>query len=166
MRQIRFDDVVSLKEEAGGDFGPWGEELLVTQAMIDAFAEVTGDRQWIHIDPERASAESPFGGTIAHGFLTLSLLPRLAPPLDFEIVGHGNATNFGIDAVRFARPVPAGATIRARHKLVSARRFMSGTLLQSETQIGVLGELRAAVRFQLMTLYQAPQGASAATPED
>lgn len=159
MRKIAFDDLVGLRAEVREEFGEWGEELVVTQAMIDDFAEVTGDHQWIHTDVERAAAESPFGTTIAHGFLTLSLLPRLAPPLPFEIVGHGNATIFGLDSVRFVRPVPAGARIRARHRLVGVRSFVAGTLLQSETQIGVLGVARAAVRFELKTLYQAPRSA-------
>ncbi|MEM1247006.1 MAG: MaoC/PaaZ C-terminal domain-containing protein [Acidobacteriota bacterium] len=159
MRKIAFDDLPGLRSQVSDQFGEWGEELLVPQTMINEFAEVTGDHQWIHTDVERAEAESPFGATIAHGFLTLSLLPRLAPPLPFEIVGHGNATIFGLDSVRFVRPVPAGARIRGRHRLTGVRSFVAGTLLQSETQIGVVGVARAAVRFELKTLYQAPQAA-------
>ena len=120
-----------------------GDELTVDQGMIDAFADVTGDHQWIHVDEDRARHESPFGTTIAHGFLTLSLLPRLAPPMSFELTGHGNATIFGVDAVRFVRPVPAGCQVRARHRLVGVRAFSAGTLLQSETQVGVVGVARA-----------------------
>lgn len=154
MRKIAFDDLAALRAEVSDVYGDWGGEVVVDQRMIDDFARVTGDHQWIHTDVERAAAESPFGTTIAHGFLTLSLLPRLSPPLPFEIVGFGNATIFGIDNVRFARPVPAGATIRARHRLTQVRAFSAGTLLQSETQIAVEGVARPAVRFELRTLYQ------------
>ena len=158
MKTIRFDDVAALRAEVGGEFGPWGPEIVVTQEMIDAFAALTGDDQWIHVDVERAARESPFGATIAHGFLTLSLLPRLAPPLPFEITGYGNATNFGLDGLRFVKPVAVGRAVRARHRLGAVRRFTSGTLVQSDTQIGVVGMARAAVRLQLWTLYQPTVG--------
>ena len=89
------------------------EWLQITQDRIDRFADATGDRQWIHVDPARAAAESPFGTTIAHGFLTLSLvsvLLRAAVALD----GVGMALNYGCDRVRFVSPVPVGARVRAR----------------------------------------------------
>ena len=71
MEQIKFDDVPALQAKVSEEFGPFGGELEVTQSMIDRFAELTGDRQWIHVDVERCRRESPFGGPIAHGFLTL-----------------------------------------------------------------------------------------------
>jgi len=88
--------------------------LLVTQKMIDQFAELTGDPQWIHIDVERAKKETPFGGTIAHGFLTVSLLPQLAREAvdvrgDFKM-----RINYGFNKLRFVSPVRAGSRIRAR----------------------------------------------------
>ena len=95
---------------------PWVE---VTQAMIDQFAEATGDRQFIHVDPVRA-AETPFVGTIAHGFLSLSLMPMLAaragrPPIAGAIMG----VNYGGNKVRFITPVPSGARVRGRFTLLS-----------------------------------------------
>ena len=87
--------------------------LEVTQARIDQFADATGDRQWIHVDPARAAAESPFKTTIAHGFLTLSLLsPLLRDAMQFS--GLRMAINYGLNRVRFVSPVPAGSRIRAR----------------------------------------------------
>ena len=86
----------------------------VTQQMIDTFAEATDDHQWIHTDPERAAAETPFGGTIAHGFLTLSVLSPMAYEALPSIEGSTMAINYGFDRVRFAMPVKSGARIRAR----------------------------------------------------
>jgi len=99
-----------------------GEEIVVSewlevgQERIDAFAECTGDRQWIHIDPERARRESPFGGSIAHGFLTLSLLSKLLT----DSISFGSAkmgVNYGFNRLRFTGPVPAGARVRGRFLL-------------------------------------------------
>lgn len=86
--------------------------ITVTQEQIDLFARATGDHQWIHVDPER-SAKGPFGTTIAHGFLTLSLLPRFFDEA-FTIVGAQMGVNYGLNRVRFTAPVPAGSRVRAR----------------------------------------------------
>ena len=91
------------------------EWLEVTQERIAAFAEATEDRQWIHLDPERAARESPYGHTIAHGLLTLSLLPRLAPKFERD----GAAINYGFNRIRFVAPVPAGSRIRGRFRVAS-----------------------------------------------
>src|ERR1051325_7468755 len=77
VEEIRFDDIAKLKTKITDAFGAGRERVDVTQDMINRFADLTGDHQWIHVDVERAKRESPFGGTIAHGFLTLSLLPRM-----------------------------------------------------------------------------------------
>ena len=87
--------------------------LVVTQERIDAFADATGDRQWIHVDADRARAETPFGTTIAHGFLTLSLVTALMHDA-VTVDGPRMALNYGLNRVRFVSPVPAGSRIRAR----------------------------------------------------
>jgi acyl dehydratase len=97
--------------EVGADFGP-SSWIDVTQARIQAFADATGDYQFIHVDPERA-AQTPFGGTIAHGYLTLSLLPAMS----YEVIPHddpgaGMALNYGLNRVRFPAPVPSGSRVR------------------------------------------------------
>jgi acyl dehydratase len=104
----------------GAELGPsaWIE---VTQERIDRFAEATGDFQWIHVDPERAAA-GPFGGTIAHGYLTLSLIPVLA----FEVVPRTDArmqVNYGLNRVRFPAPVPSGSRVRATFRVDSVESF-------------------------------------------
>lgn len=94
-----------------------GEWFVVEQSRIDQFAEVTGDHQWIHLDVARAATESPYGGTIAHGFLTLSLLSRLSNQC-VEIAGDFKLRiNYGLNRVRFPAPVPAGSRIRPRFVL-------------------------------------------------
>ena len=99
---------------------PW---ITITQERIDRFADATGDHQWIHVDPERARAESPFGATIAHGYLVLSLYPSLrghdgknAPPFP----GVTRTINYGVNRVRFPSPVRAGVRLRGRFELVGA----------------------------------------------
>jgi acyl dehydratase len=92
--------------------------ITITQAQVNQFAEATGDHQWIHVDVEKAKA-GPFGGPIAHGFLTLSLLPRFFEST-FEVLDSAMGVNYGLNKVRFTAPVPVGSRLRARMKLLSA----------------------------------------------
>ena len=92
--------------------------LTITQAQVNLFAEATGDHQWIHVDPEKAKA-GPFGAPIAHGFLTLSLLPKFFES-SFEIVQSRMGVNYGLNKVRFTAPVPVGSRLRARMKLLAS----------------------------------------------
>lgn len=102
--------------------------LLITQERVQQFADATGDHQWIHLDNERSRAESPYGGTIAHGFLTLSLLPMLmASSLQMSDVKMG--VNYGLNKVRFPAPVPVGSRLRARIVLQSAEDIPGGAQL-------------------------------------
>jgi acyl dehydratase len=104
-----------------------GDWLTVDQAMIDKFADATGDHQWIHVDKERA-AKGPFGTTVAHGYLTLSLLPKLAESaLQVDDVRMG--VNYGLNRVRFPAPVPSGSRIRARLKLLAYEPIDGGAQL-------------------------------------
>ena len=92
--------------------------LTITQQQVNLFAEATGDHQWIHVDIEKAAA-GPFGGPIAHGFLTLSLIPRFFES-SFDIVGSRMGVNYGLNKVRFTAPVPVGSRLRARMKLLAS----------------------------------------------
>lgn len=105
---------------------PWRD---VTQDMINAFATATDDHQWIHIDPERAKAETPFGGTIAHGFLTLSLLSTLAYEALPQIETTEMGMNYGFDRIRFMAPVLSGTRVRAAFNLAGADIRISGRVL-------------------------------------
>ena len=100
-----------LKEVVGEHVG-YSDWVEITQEQVNQFAEATGDHQWIHVDPERARKESPFGGPIAHGYLTLSLLPMLATQI-VEITGFRLTVNYGTEKVRFPAPVPVGSRVRA-----------------------------------------------------
>lgn len=112
-------------EEIG--LSPW---VTVDQAMIDAFAACTLDDQFIHVDPARARAETPFGGTIAHGFLTLSLASRFAYDALQDLPGQRMGVNYGFERVRFLAPVPAGARLRGRFTLRDASARPGGGLLR------------------------------------
>jgi acyl dehydratase len=103
---------------------PW---LSIEQARIGLFADATDDHQWIHVDPERAS-KGPFGGTIAHGFLTLSLLPRMMSEA-VKVEGVRMSVNYGLNRVRFTSPVPSGSRLRARLVLAKLERVDGGVQL-------------------------------------
>jgi acyl dehydratase len=104
------DGIAGLRELVGSHLGH-SEWLEVTQERVNTFADATGDHQWIHVDAERAKAESPFGGPIAHGYLTLSLGPVLMPQI-LTVSGIRMGVNYGLDKVRFLNPVPVGANLR------------------------------------------------------
>jgi acyl dehydratase len=112
-----IEDLRSLKEFLGREVGVT-EWLEITQERIDKFAEVTGDQQWIHVDPKRARRESPYGATIGHGFLTLSLLSRFLGEA-IHVRGVRMSVNYGLNRIRFPAPVPAGSRIRARFAVLA-----------------------------------------------
>ena len=126
--------------------------IVVDQHRIDQFAEATADHQWIHVDTERAAKELPDGKTIAHGYLTLSLIPTLTLGfLEFENLER--AINFGTNKVRFYAPVPAGSRVRARGTVLQARRRAGALLLTSEVRIEVEGERKPACVAETLGMY-------------
>ncbi|OAV78112.1 MaoC family dehydratase [Dietzia sp. 111N12-1] len=137
-----FEGLEQLEAELGRHVG-YSDWMEITQERIDAFAEATGDHQWIHVDPARA-AEGPYGRTIAHGYLTLSLLPVLGAEV-MEIRGFAMMINYGVDKVRFPAPVPVGSRIRAGIELTSLQRKSSGVQLNSLVTVEVEGSDRSAV---------------------
>ena len=109
--------------------------MTVTQDRVIAFADATGDHQWIHVDPDRARRESPFGGPIAHGYLTLSLqivLRGLTGPEQAVVPGVRQVVNYGLDRLRFPAPVPVGARIRGRFTLLEAMQVAPGVVQVKE----------------------------------
>ena len=111
------------------------EWVTLDQERINLFAEATGDHQWIHVDPEMA-AQGPFGGTIAHGYLSLSLLPGLLPEV-ITVEGARMGINYGIDRVRFTAPVPVGSQVRLKAKLLSAERRGEGVLYKLGVEVEI-----------------------------
>lgn len=136
-----------------------GEWLVIEQERIDAFARATGDLQWIHTDPERAVRESPYGKTIAHGFLTLSLLPLLTAsnaPGMFEqnYPGMKLRVNYGLGKVRFPAPVTAGARVRARTVVTGVDEIAGGVQISYRITVEIEGgDKPACVAEQLFRLY-------------
>jgi acyl dehydratase len=141
---LKVEKPQDLLQHVGEELGP-SEWLTVTQEMIDKFADATGDHQWIHVDVERAKKEMPGGKTIAHGYLTLSLLPRLAPTL-MKVEKRRRGLNYGSNRVRFTAPVPAGARVRLRQKLVKVEPVEdNGFRVTSEMTMEVEGNSRPAM---------------------
>ena len=156
MQEIRFDDVAALRARISEEYGPWGPQIEITQQKIQRFADLTEDHQWIHVDIERAKRESPFGGPIAHGFFTLSLIPALQPRGEFKLVGQGNVTNYGCDGLRFLSPVPSGSKVHAHSRLVAVEAKPKGTLITNEAAVHVVGSERPALIYKGLTLYNPP----------
>ena len=126
--------------------------VVIDQNRIDQFAEATGDYQWIHVDTERAAAELPGGTTIAHGYLTLALIPALTG--DFvEVRNLKHAINFGANKVRFYTPVKAGDRVRARATVLQARRRAGALMVTSETRIEVENERKPACIAETLGMY-------------
>lgn len=153
-KQYRFDDVAAMQELVSEQFGPWSAPLEITQKLINDFAELTGDHYWIHTDPEKCKTQSPFGSTIAHGFLTLVLLPKLRNEQNWEVTGFNNMVNYGSNKLRFSGAVPVGSKIHARSRVKAVEKTPKGqTIVTLETQINVVGQDRPAVVYELMFMY-------------
>ncbi len=127
------------------------EWLAVTQPMIDQFAEATGDHQWIHVDVERAKRDMPGGKTIAHGFLTLSLLPRMAQNI-YRIRRRSRGINYGTNKVRFTAPVQEGARIRLHMALKASEAIEGGRRLITDCTVEIEGQERPAVVCEWISL--------------
>lgn len=153
MESIRFDDIENLRSKISQEFGPWSEPIEVTQEKINQFADVTGDHQWIHVDVERAKRESAFGGPVAHGFLTLSLLPAFEMDRGWRVTGHRNVVNYGGNKLRFISPVPAGTKVHARSRIVAVEPRPQGVQVTQETQVQVVGQDKPAVIYEGLFLY-------------
>ncbi|PYE86277.1 MaoC family dehydratase [Phyllobacterium leguminum] len=146
---ITLDQV---REAIGTEIG-CSQWRVVSQAMIDQFADATDDHQFIHVDPERAAKETPFGGTIAHGFLTLSLLSTLAFEALPMIEGATMGINYGFDKVRFMAPVKSGARVRARFKLANADIRPSGRVVNHyEVTLEIENSLKPALTATWLTI--------------
>jgi len=117
-------DLAALKGFVGRPLGPT-DWIEVPQSQIDAFAKATGDHQWIHVDVERAKRESPFRGTIAHGYLTIALAPALLPQI-VRVEGIRMGVNYGIDSMRLPAPLPAGGRIRLAAQVKDVREMPGG----------------------------------------
>src|SRR5712691_12588780 len=143
MTKLTVEYPKDLKQYVGRELGP-SDWMTVEQTMIDKFADATGDHQWIHVDVERAKREMPGGKTIAHGFLTLSLVPRLGQTI-YRVKHRSRGLNYGSNRVRFTGQVQAGSRIRLRQKIKSVERVEGGVRITSENTVEVEGNSRPAL---------------------
>lgn len=153
------DQLIALYKQQAGKEVSIGDWLLIDQDRINAFAKATGDLQWIHIDPERAAVDSPYKSTVAHGFLTLSLLPLLTRSNEvgqFEknYPGMRLRVNYGLNRVRFPAPVKPGDMVRARTKVIDATVAGDGVEISYQLTIEIEGNDKpACVAEQLVRVY-------------
>ncbi|GAA3515507.1 acyl dehydratase [Streptosporangium album] len=145
-----FSDVRELKAAVGEHLGHT-EWRQVTQEQVNLFADATDDHQWIHVDVDKAK-EGPFGGTIAHGYLSLALLPSFMAEL-VRVGGLAMGINYGLNKVRFPAPVPVGARIRAGAELVDLKGTPSGYLSNTRLTVEVEGQKRPACIAETLSLY-------------
>ena len=151
MAKREFAHPNEMHKHVGQEIGisDWVE---ISQARIDQFAEATGDHQWIHVDVERAKKDMPGGKTIAHGFLTLSLIPMLNHQIS-HINNVRNGITYGCNKVRFTSPVPAGSRVRARTKLIAADPMKGGGVrLTNEVTVEIEGQDRPACIAETMSI--------------
>jgi acyl dehydratase len=156
----RIASPAALLEAVGLDLGA-SDWLVVDQQRIDRFADATDDHQWIHVDPERA-ASGPFGGTIAHGYLSLSLLTPLMAGL-LQVDGTSLVVNAGSDRVRFLSPVRAGSRVRAVATVAGAERIATGVRVRTAVTIELEGGDRPALVAETLAVYVPEQDPPAAS---
>lgn len=154
MKQYKYDDVAAMQELVSEEFGSWSSEVEITQELVNQFADLSGDDYWIHTDPEKAKTDSPFGITIAHGFLTLVLMPKMRGESAYEVTGYNNILNYGSDKLRFTGPVPVGSSVRSRGRVKEVSATPKGTKMVLEQHIHVVGQdERPVLVYELIMIY-------------
>ena len=144
--------IEELREAKDVDLGA-SEWIEITQERIDGFADATDDHQWIHVDPEKAK-DGPFGTTIAHGYLTISLLPAMVTSI-VKVTGVQMGVNYGIDKMRLTAPVKVGSRVRAKGRLVDAQDKGGGVLYKVAVEVEIDGEDRPALVGEVLYLVYA-----------
>jgi acyl dehydratase len=147
---LEVDRPADMKGYVGKNIGT-SEWVLVDQPMINAFADATGDHQWIHVDVERARKEMPGGKTIAHGYLTLSLLPRLSDSV-YRILRTSRGINYGSNKLRFTAPVPVGSRVRLHQVLMAVDDIKGGVRLTFESSVELEGSDKPALIAEALVL--------------
>ncbi len=148
---VSIKDIEGMKGLITEEWSDWTAPVEITQEMINTFAEVTKDHQWIHVDIEKANA-GPFGGPIAHGFLTLSLVSHFGFELGPQIDGVLGGLNYGADRLRFLDPVPAGSQVHAKQRIVDVTEKSSGILMKREVAVHVVGNDKPALLYESLSL--------------
>ena len=155
MTAIHYKDAEALHALVADEFSDWSSTVKVDQGMINQYAELSGDDMWLHIDEERCAKESPFGGTIAHGFLILSLITKMkSGPNGIErIEGFGHMMNYGSDKLRFLGAVPVNSEIHSRSRIKEIEVSEKKTKVVMETHVHVVGQDTPALIYELMFVF-------------
>ena len=155
MTEINYKDQAALNELVTEEFSDWSNTVLVDQDLINQYAQLSGDDMWLHVDVERCAKESPFGGTIAHGFLILSLITRMkgGSSVIGQITGFGHMMNYGSDKLRFLGAVPVNSEIHARNRIKEITVTEKKTKVVLETHVHVVGSDAPALIYELMFVF-------------
>ena len=155
MSEINYKDEAALKALISEEFDDWSSTIKVDQDMINTFAELTGDDMWLHVDTKRCETESPFGSTIAHGFLVLSLLPKMVAKTNFieNITGFGHMMNYGSDKLRFLGAVPVNSELHSRSRIKDVEVAEHKTKIVMEQHVHVVGSDKPALIYELMFVF-------------
>ena len=153
MKQYKFDDIEALSGLVSETWGEFSNSFEVTQDVINKFADLTGDKYFLHVDPE-AAKNSPFGTTIAHGFLTLSLMTQMQIKETFEVTGFNFMVNYGSNKLRFIGAVPSGSKIHMRSRVIKVEAGAKGGMeLTREFAIHVAGSEKPAILYEMIVRY-------------
>lgn len=155
MTQIHYKDQAALEEVLSQEFGDWSSRVKIDQDMIDQYAQLSGDDMWLHVDIARCAKESPFGSTIAHGFLILSLIPRMTGAASrlSDVAGFSHMMNYGSDKLRFLTPVPVDSEVHSRSRIKHVEVSEKKTKIVSEIQVYAVGSESPALIYELMFVY-------------
>jgi len=148
---VSIKDIDGLKGLVTEEWSDWTEPVEITQEMINTFADVTKDHQWIHVDVERAE-QGPFGAPIAHGFLTLSLVSHFGMQMGLGVDGLLGVLNYGADRLRFLNPVLVGAKLHAKGRVVDISEKSSGVLMKREVAVHTVGDDTPALVYESLSL--------------
>ena len=152
---IDYKNEAALKALVSEEFGDWSSSVVVTQEMINTFADLTGDHMWLHVDVDRCAEQSPFKSTIAHGFLVLSLLPkmRFEGSVINDITGFKHMMNYGSDKLRFLGAVPVDSELHSRSRIADVEVSEHKTKVVMEQCVHVVGSDKPALIYELMFVY-------------
>ncbi len=155
MSEIHYKDNDALQALVSEELGEWSNKVTIGQDEINQFADLTGDHMWLHVDVERCAKESPFGTTIAHGFLLLAMLPKFQslPTALQTVTGFGHMMNYGSDKLRFLGAVPVGSELHTRSRIKEVEVTDKKTKIVAETHLHVVGQERPVLIYEMMFVY-------------
>ena len=155
MSEIDYQDQAALAALTSEEFGDWSKKVLVDQEMINQYAELSGDHMWLHVDEERCARESPFGSTIAHGFLILSLLPKMGggDGRIGDITGFSHMMNYGSDKLRFLGAVPVNSEIVSRSRISEIEVTEKKTKVVLDIHVHIADSDKPVLIYELMFVF-------------